>query len=936
MAIPEDDDFEHRLSLLHASTLGCHGYRCVVFWGFINMNVCALWDFSDVWRLPFGTRFVGHWALHAIINVIVNATWLKAPMSGLPQLCDRMEHGCRFKPCSCQLQADKVCCVMSMLVCWVHSHLISVSFGSVPHCVRFSGWLVRSSLLCYPVTGLQSAAERGLATLRRVHGARAVCSVFSRLILSTCLVWFCTCQSISQCRVHGRSWCFFVHFCSSRSRLVEIRSHVPHAIDGTPLACQSRDQLPAAVFGLLSASGDGANFVREGFGSFFQEIAPVGRFDLQTDLAGPMSAAAIWKGFRMFLEESVPVRQFYFLQDLVVPVLKAVTRKGFGFFLQEIGRVSTCNLQKYIAGPLHVATARKSFGTFLQDFAPARKLDLHNNFVGPSRAEVMRLGCGICLQEMALFRKLNLQNDLVGRLRTAAVWKGFGVFFQESAPVRKVDHQTDFAVPLLAMAIPKGFSVFFQEISSIRLAVHHKAVGVARAVCQVCIVMRMGTFASLMGVRVGEASNPGPWHIEVRNVVSADKHVLDLSGDPSCVAWTETSAGPRTLEKLHRRARAVKSHLVHSAALDHGSGGPGGKGGRSASFGALVCSRSHAKSLHSIWDAAVWQSSRIADSLIQLDTGQVRVVAVYGYHSGIPEAMELNEALLHHVFATVSCTHLPTIIVGDLNCDVNSIDSWRQAACKGYVDVAHKFASITGSEPENTYRGVSRLDYILCNSLAWKALRTFDVDPCGYTDHAILHASFDWDVLSQKIPRWSMPMDFAKLSQLHDHMRETPMDTSIAQVIRQCLDEKDVQGAFDSFVNGFEKKAQFLHHQVFKAPLPSKFLGRFKGRVEWCKPARTTVQAGYEFVSEGVLVNAKLRAVSRLRQLHFLLGKGINLVECSNLWNKLLREKLSNLTLRIGCCAMKWWILFLRKHPHLTGWIASCLMWSTKSHIGNV
>ena len=75
--------------------------------------------------------------------------------------------------------------------------------------------------------------------------------------------------------------------------------------------------------------------------------------------------------------------------------------------------------------------------------------------------------------------------------------------------------------------------------------------------------------------------------------------------------------------------------------------------------------------------------------------------------------MELNEALLHHVFATVSCTHLPTIVVGDLNCDVNSIDSWRQASCKGYVDVAQKFASIAGSEPENTYRGVSRLDYIV-------------------------------------------------------------------------------------------------------------------------------------------------------------------------------------------------------------------------------
>ena len=174
---------------------------------------------------------------------------------------------------------------------------------------------------------------------------------------------------------------------------------------------------------------------------------------------------------------------------------------------------------------------------------------------------------------------MNLQNGLAGLLRVAALRKGFGSFFQESAPVRKVGHQIGLAVPLHATANRRGFGVFFREIASVRTVVHQKAFGVACVVRQVCAAMRMGTFASLMGVRFGEASNPGPWHIEVRNVVSADKHVLDLSGDPSCVAWTETSAGPRTLEKLHRRARAVKSHLVHSAALDHRSGGPGGKGG---------------------------------------------------------------------------------------------------------------------------------------------------------------------------------------------------------------------------------------------------------------------------------------------------------------------------------------------------------------------
>ena len=262
MVIPEDDVFQHRPSPFHASTLGCHGYRCFVFWGFNYASVCALWDFSDVWRLPFGTRLVGRRALHVVINVSVNVTsWLKAPMSGLPQLCDRTEHGCRFRPCSCQLQADKVGCTISVLFRWVRSHLSSVSFGSNPHYVQQPGWLVRSSRSCYSVTGLQSAAERGLATLRRMHGARAVCSVFFRLILSKCCARICTCKCIglilSQCSLHRHSWCCFAHFCSSRSSFVKIRSHAPHAIDGTPLACQSRDP---------SVSSDSAIFVWKGFG----------------------------------------------------------------------------------------------------------------------------------------------------------------------------------------------------------------------------------------------------------------------------------------------------------------------------------------------------------------------------------------------------------------------------------------------------------------------------------------------------------------------------------------------------------------------------------------------------------------------------------------------------------------------------------------------
>ena len=213
-------------------------------------------------------------------------------------------------------------------------------------------------------------------------------------------------------------------------------------------------------------------------------------------------------------------------------------------------------------------------------------------------------------------------------------------------------------------------------------------------------------------------------------------------------------------KKLHRQARSVRSYLVHSD-----TGGPSGKGvqakgGHSPAFGSLVCSRSHAKSLQAIWDAAVWKSCRVADALVQLNEGQV-VVAVYGFRSGIPKSLELNEALLHEVFATVSCMHLPTLVVGDLNCDISQVGAWHKASDVGFVDVASRSASIGNVQPENTYRGESRLDYLLCNTLAWKALKSFEVDPAGFTDHAILNACFDWSVIKEKfhggVCQWIWP-----------------------------------------------------------------------------------------------------------------------------------------------------------------------------------
>ena len=78
-----------------------------------------------------------------------------------------------------------------------------------------------------------------------------------------------------------------------------------------------------------------------------------------------------------------------------------------------------------------------------------------------------------------------------------------------------------------------------------------------------------GEFSHLHACRVGEAQHPGPWSLQVRNIVSANKHADELDCSETCTAWSETSASSATLSRLHKKARALKGYLTTSAPWDN-------------------------------------------------------------------------------------------------------------------------------------------------------------------------------------------------------------------------------------------------------------------------------------------------------------------------------------------------------------------------------
>ena len=396
-------------------------------------------------------------------------------------------------------------------------------------------------------------------------------------------------------------------------------------------------------------------------------------------------------------------------------------------------------------------------------------------------------------------------------------------------------------------------------------------------------------FNFLHGTCVGQASNPGPWSLQLQNVVSASKHIADFRMEHDCVLWTETCANKFTQERVRRHARKGSASAVCSNPAPIRCNSTG-KGGRAEATGSIIFASTPIQNLGGSWDAAIFASGRIADAVIHVSSMQIRVIAIYGYHSGITESLQKNEKLMAHAFARASQFHVPTLIAGDLNCDINALAAWTKAQALGYVDVAARQAVVADTVTEMTYRGVSRLDYVICNPCAARAFQSLHVDPKGFTDHAVLTAFFDWRCVLQPPVVWTMPFDLGKLQALKDPLKETPVLPGHVCHFRKAVQHGSFDAAAKIFTEAFESKARDVHERLLCKPLKQAFLGRLSGK--WAKRCPQTVSVSKEadLATDRVQVRHRLRVLDRLRELCNLVQRNTS-PRLRQLWMQLLKAK---------------------------------------------
>ena len=381
-----------------------------------------------------------------------------------------------------------------------------------------------------------------------------------------------------------------------------------------------------------------------------------------------------------------------------------------------------------------------------------------------------------------------------------------------------------------------------------------------------------GSFSSVLGVRVGEATNPGPmhakvWSLQVRNIVSAAAHLDEIAlGEDQCVVWTETSATQSTLQSLKLLSKTHATSLVHSAPAATRTVRGKTALGRGEASGTLIWSSCKARDLKELWPQTAFQTGRVADAFISVGAVQVRVIACYGFPSSIPNHLGLNELLFQEVFFQANAYEVPTLIVGDLNVNLQDMQCWEKYSALGFYDYGAHVAALGGLSPQPTYRGISRLDYCIANSWAMPYLAGFSVDPRGFTDHGSLHILLGVEAHQPVCTRWAMPFDIASVPGILEDLPSTRVGPSVQTRFVAQICQSDTAGAAASFAHAFELSCQ----QV--ATSKGISLGRcFFGRLQGClnsKPVqRFCTSADGNVLTNQQTFRLRQQTLRRLREL---------------------------------------------------------------------
>ena len=436
----------------------------------------------------------------------------------------------------------------------------------------------------------------------------------------------------------------------------------------------------------------------------------------------------------------------------------------------------------------------------------------------------------------------------------------------------------------------------------------------------VCYNISMSQFDFLMSVRVGEASNPGPWTNDSSRLKCCVINPTALVGKTDVIAGTranliflsETSATDIVQKQSSKEYRTCGYKSFWSEPV--GKKTPTidnrpSKRGENAGTAILTNLPSRISRLE--LPQIVKNMCRINLCVVSFANIEVLAISIYGFPLNYNHAKKYTDILLSHIYQLVTTAKMPYIIGGDFNTLPFELPIFEAFRNLGAVEMFQLVQAKFGIQLPHTCRGVTSHDTcILHPSLAQRLKHAFVCQNQDFDSHSPL--CFELDIQSKILQplKWSIPKtwkDFhlqeENLQQAYQH-QSRGFDSVIENVVSPLTGEQVLQ-QWSSIVERSVDQTVRIQHLAdpLRNPavnLPKECYGRCQTRTPIAKTfpkgPRGDKFNGYNPPVETIsLVNRlKTRQVRRLKSYltarKSILIKGQNLNQQHPQWTQLTQE----------------------------------------------
>ena len=283
------------------------------------------------------------------------------------------------------------------------------------------------------------------------------------------------------------------------------------------------------------------------------------------------------------------------------------------------------------------------------------------------------------------------------------------------------------------------------------------------------LVYRISGFSCLLGCRIGEAQNPGPGiHTDVQFAVINPTAVLNKAEVISevgahVVLASETSATLLTQQSMRgpfqqQGFQCFWGHPVPEQVQTKSS-----QCKRGLSIGTAVFSKLPGRPSPTPLSPEQEASCRISECFVRVGPVEIKVVVIYGWPTGTPEAAARNNLLLAWAYERVTASSIPAIIGGGFNTPPQSLPVWNSFAQLGWVEAGQFVAQAFGYNLPNTCKGATRNDTFILPPVLQQFVVGADVlsEAMLFDSHAPMRLMMRFPGRLPPVLHWKLPKAFS-------------------------------------------------------------------------------------------------------------------------------------------------------------------------------